>query len=169
MTARSLATLAAAAGLALAAPPAAAAAAPATSPFLGEWQLDLSRMPDTYGPPPRRVVFSFSAVGPDLWRTTVEITAPDGTVRRIAAQYRRDGRAVPSTGDQADGDSGAFMSPAPNILVASLARDRQAAGVRVYVISEDGREMTESAANVDQDGQPFVRNFHFTKIGGPRP
>jgi hypothetical protein len=37
--------------------------------------------------------------------------------------------------------------------------------VRTWVISADGREMTEAAANIDQDGVPFVRTFHFKRIG----
>ena len=44
------------------------------SPFSGKWELDLTRMPDTYGPPPKRVMFSFQDLGSDQWRTTVDIT-----------------------------------------------------------------------------------------------
>jgi hypothetical protein len=29
------------------------------SPFTGRWELDLTRMPSTYGPPPKRVVYDF--------------------------------------------------------------------------------------------------------------
>ena len=134
------------------------------SPFLGQWQLDLSRMPDTYGSPPKRVTFAFKDVGLGQWRTVVEITALDGSVRHIEVQYRRDGRMAKSEGDSADGDSAAFISPAPNVLVASMAKSGHSAGVRTYVVSADGKEMTESAANVDNDGVPFVRNFHFKRI-----
>jgi hypothetical protein len=70
-----------------------------------------------------------------------------------------------SEGDKGEGDSAAFMSPAPNVLVASLAKDKSLESVRTYVIAADGREMTESAADVDNDGVPFVRNFHFKRIG----
>src|SRR3546814_19635786 len=31
------------------------------SPFLGKWELDLARMPDTYGPAPKRVTFAFES------------------------------------------------------------------------------------------------------------
>ena len=148
--------------------PAAVAQAQATaseaSPFLGAWELDLTRMPDTYGPPPKRVVFTFSDVGTGQWRTSVDITAPDDSVRHRAIQDRRDGRAVPSEGEQLEGDSAAVQSPAPNVLVLSIAKDRRFNSVRVYVVSPDGQEMTESAANVDEAGAPFVRNFHFRRI-----
>ena len=144
----------------------AAAASPASerSPFLGAWELDLTRMPDTYGPPPKRVVFTFDDAGSGKWRTTVEITAPDDSVRRVAAQYRRDGRAVPSEGDNIEGDSAAVHSPAPGVLVFSMAKAKSLVGARVYAVSADGREMTESAAGIDAAGTPFVRNFHFRRI-----
>lgn len=135
------------------------------SPFLGRWELDLARMPATYGPPPKRVVYTFADLGVGKWRTEVDITAPDGSVRHVAMEYRRDGRAVPALGDTADGDSGAMHSPAPNVLVLSIAKDKRMGSVRVYAVSADGKEMTESAAAVDGEGAPFVRNFHFRRIG----
>jgi hypothetical protein len=141
-----------------------AAASAAQSPFFGEWELDLTRMPDNYGPPPKRVVFTFADAGSGMWRTSVAITARDDSVRHMAAQYRRDGRAVQTEGDQAEGSSGAVNSPAPNVLVMNLASGHGLDSVRVYAISADGREMTESAAGVDTAGVPFVRNFHFRRI-----
>ena len=141
-----------------------ASAATQRSPFIGKWELDLTRMPDTYGPPPKRVTFTFQDVGSEQWRTTVEITGRDDSVRHVAVQYRRDGRMVRGEGDDSEGDSAAFKSPAPNILVMSQGKEKTLAGVRVYSISVDGNEMTESAANVDSTGAPFVRNFYFKRI-----
>lgn len=142
------------------------AALPVTeqSPFLGEWELDLTRMPGTYGPPPKRVIYTFKDVGLGQWLTKIDITAPDESVRHIAIQYRRDGQAVQGEGDKADGDSAAVNSPAPNLLVMSLAKNKGLESVRVYAISADGKEMTESAADVDGAGVPFVRNFHFKRV-----
>lgn len=134
------------------------------SPFLGEWELDLTRMPETYGPPPKRVTFQFEDAGSGQWRTRVEITAPDDSVRRVAVRYRRDGRAVRSEGDTLDGDTVAFTSPAPNVLMMSMAKNKGLVGVRVYAISADGTEMTESAAGINRQGAPFARDFHFRRI-----
>jgi hypothetical protein len=46
----------------------------------------------------------------------------------------------------------------------SLSKNRALGSVRVYVVSGDGEEMTESAANVSDTGAPFVRNFHFKRL-----
>lgn len=142
------------------------AALPVTeqSPFLGEWQLDLTRLPDTYGPPPKKVIYAFKDVGSGTWQTKIDITGRNDSVRHIAIQYRRDGRAVPGEGDVADGESAAVNSPAPNVLVMSLSKNKGLESVRVYAISADGNEMTESAADVNGEGAPFVRNFHFKRV-----
>lgn len=134
------------------------------SPFVGEWELDLTRMPETYGPPPKRVTFDFQDLGSGQWLTKVKITAPDDSVRQAAVRYRRDGRAVQSEGDMADADSAAFDAPAPNVLVMSMGKDKGLTSARVYVVSPDGMEMTESAASLTRDGLPLVRNFHFRRI-----
>lgn len=140
-------------------------ASPASpSSFLGEWELDLARMPDTYGAPPKRVVYKFRDVGADQWLMTIDVTAPDGSVRHMAIRYRRDGRAARGEGELSEGDSAAINSPAPNILVMNIAKDKRPASVRVYAVSADGAEMTESAADIDDAGAPFVRNFHYTRV-----
>ncbi len=134
------------------------------SRFLGSWELDLGRMPATYGTPPKRVLYRFSDVGEGFTRLEVDITAPDGSVRHMAVRFRPDGKMVPGQGDTSEADSAALEAPASNVLVMSLAKNKTLGSVRVYAISADGREMTESAANVDGDGAPFVRNFHFKRL-----
>lgn len=139
--------------------------ATASSPFLGEWELDLTRMPDTYGPPPKKVIYTFADIGSGQWRTTIDITAPDDSVRHMAIQYRRDGRVAQSEGNTYEGEDAAINAPAPDVLVMSISREKRLGSVRTYVISPNGQEMTEAAANVDRTGMPFVRNFYFKRIG----
>ncbi|MET3713197.1 hypothetical protein ABIC65_003927 [Sphingomonas trueperi] len=134
------------------------------STFLGTWELDLSRMPANYGPPPRRVLYSFEDAGDGQWRTSVDITAPDGSVRHMTVRYARDGSASAGEGDLSEADSAAINQPVPNVLVMSLSKNRMLGSVRVYAVSPDGREMTESAAAADSGGAPFVRNFHFRRL-----
>ena len=88
---------------------------PATSPFLGLWELDLSKMPVTYGAPPKRVTYRFVDAGDGKWHSTIEITAQDGSVRHMEAEFARDGRAFESSGNDAEVDLAAAGSPAPKV------------------------------------------------------
>ena len=136
----------------------------ADSPFLGQWALDLETMPVTYGTPPQSVTYAFTDIGGGRWETTIDIVMADGDNRHISVQYQRNGDAFKSDGDKLEGDTAAVGSPAPNVLVMSLARDKQLESVRTYAVSDDGMTMTESAADVDDEGKPFVRNFTFHRI-----
>lgn len=137
--------------------------AEAKSPLLGTWVLDLTRMPDAYGVLPKRVTYGFADVGQGVWQGTIDIVAPDGNVRHMVSRYTRDGRAVKIEGDQLEADSVAVTMPAPNILVMGLAKDKRPGSTRVYLVSPDGKEMTETAVNVGDDGMPHVRTFHFKR------
>ncbi len=133
--------------------------------FLGQWELDLARMPADYGPPPKRVLYTFEEAGAGYWRTKIDITAPDGSVRHMAVRYKQDGTMATGEGDRSEADSAAFNSPLPGVLVMSLSKNQHLGSVRVYAVSADGKEMTESAANVKDGGSPFVRNFHYKRVG----
>ncbi len=152
------------AGAAVAQSTGAPSPAVAPSPFLGRWELDLTRMPSTYGAPPKRVVYAFQAIGDGKWRTTIDITAPDGGVRHMVVAYRPDGVMAAGEGDISEADSAAILLPAPNVLVMNLSKNRMPGSVRVYTVTADSREMTESAAAVNDRGEPFVRNFHYKHL-----
>lgn len=138
--------------------------AAAPSPFLGQWELDLTRMPSTYGTPPKRVLYRFERIEGGKWRTTIDITGQDDSIRHMTVAYMPDGRAMQVEGEMREADRVAIMIPVPDVLVMNLSRDRQAASVRVYTIAGDGNAMIESAADIDANGDPFVRNFHYRRV-----
>lgn len=82
----------------------------------------------------------------------------------MATSFRPDGTMAPSEGETSEADSAAIMTPAPNILVLNLARAKMLGSVRVYIVSANGQEMTESAAGLNGQGEPFVRNFHYKRL-----
>lgn len=136
----------------------------APSPFMGQWELDLTRMPSTYGPPPKRVVYAFQDIGGGKWRMVVDITGQDGSVRHMATSLRPDGTMAPSEGETSEADSAAIMTPVPNVLVLNLVRAKMLGSVRVYIVSANGREMIESAAGLNGMGEPFIRNFYYKRL-----
>ncbi len=162
-----LAASAAIAGLssqAAAQPEAVESVATAPSPFMGQWELDVTRMPSTYGPPPKQVIYSFQADGEGKWRMVVDVTGQDGSVRHMAASFRPDGTMATSEGETSEADSVAVMTPASNVLVLNIGKAKMLGSVRVYIVSPNGTEMTESAAAVNGNGEPFVRNFHYKRL-----
>lgn len=134
------------------------------SPLLGAWELDLTRMPQTYGTPPKRVVYTFEDLGAGQWRTTIDITAPDDSVRHTTVTYLPDGKTVRGEGDTVEADKAAVVAPAPNVLVMNLAKDKVRGSVRTYTVSADGKELIEAAANVDTEGNPYIRRFYYKRI-----
>lgn len=149
--------------LALAATPLAATAQPAVSPILGRWTLDTNSMTVPADARPASVTAEFVEAAPGEWTTTYVITGKDGTARRMTSRERLDGTPVAITGDQTDADSVAMTSPAPGVLVMGMTKAGNFGSVRVYTVSADGREMTESATSVGPDGKPLVRRFRWVR------
>lgn len=149
--------------LAIVAAPVAAIAQPTPSTILGRWTLDTASMTIPADARPASVTAEFADAGAGKWNTTYVITAKDGGVRRMTSRERLDGAAVPIAGDQTDADSVAMTSPAPNVLVMGLTKGGNFGSVRVYTVSADGREMTESATFVGDDGKPLVRRFRWVR------
>ena len=141
-------------------PPAAAT----RSVFLGKWELDLTRMPDTYGPPPKRVLFEFSEIEGGRWRTNVDIFDRDGGIRHMTMAYRPDGRPTAAETANGEADSFAVLLPVPDVLVMNLGRAKTLGSVRTYTMLPGGNEMIEAAAGLNGDGEPFVRTFHFKRV-----
>jgi hypothetical protein len=129
----------------------------------GLWTLDLASMAIPPDLRPTSVTVEFAENGAGLWKTTYVITAKDGGVRRMTSSEKFDGRAVSIEGDQMEADSVAVTNPVPGVLVMGLAKEGRPGSVRVYTVSANGREMTESAANVGDDGKPVIRTFRWTR------
>ena len=152
------------AALILATTPAMSAPAqqPDSSPFFGQWKLDTgSVQPNDAGP--ASVTAEFADGGAGYWNSTYVITAKDGSAKRMTSRERLDGKAVPIDGDQSIYDSVAASSPMPGVLVMGLTKGGNLGSVRVYTVSANGREMTESATVVGDDGKPTVLRFRWTR------
>ena len=149
--------------LVMASAPAISAPQPAASPFLGQWKLDTAStaVPDEAGP--ASVTAEFADAGAGVWNTTYVITAKDGSARRMTSRERLDGKPVAIAGDQTVADSVAMTAPQPGVLVMGLSKGGALKSVRVYTVSADGSEMTESATVVGDDGKPTVLRFRWVR------
>lgn len=145
-------------------PTLAASATPrAASPLLGRWTLDTNSMTIPVEARPASVTVEFTDAGDGHWTTSYVITAKDGSARRMTSREPLDGTPVPIAGDHTEADTVAMTSPQPGVLVMGLGKWSKLGSVRVYTVSADGREMTENAPIVSDDGKPLIRRFRWVR------
>ena len=125
-----------------AAPPAAHATAPRQMPLAGTWSLDVKRIPAEERP--QKVTIAFRVSEDHKWTTVVEITAPDGSVRRAESTAALDGVPVPVSGTMDFIDTVSLRQPEPGTLVMTLGKNGAPVSTRVYTVSKDRKSMTET-------------------------
>jgi hypothetical protein len=140
------------------------AAASSKSPLLGTWALDLNSMSIPAEFRPVSVTLTLADAGQNQWQISYTIVGKDGSVRKTWSRDKLDGTPVAIEGDQIEADSVALSKPAHNVLVMGLSKDGRPGSVRVYTAAADARTMSESAANVGDDGKPFVRSFRWNRV-----
>ena len=143
--------------------PAVAQTAP-TSPLLGSWAVDVSRLAMPPQARPKSVTITFGDAGGGKWTTTVDILGADGSERHMTSTYALDGTPSAVQGDTAEADVGAVKIPAPNVMVLELARGGVPASTRVYTVAPDGKTMVETAAHLGDDGKPMLRTNYFMRL-----
>ena len=144
------------------APPLAASANAQASPLLGNWALDVSRIPEAERP--QRVTISFSISPAKAWTTRVAIVAPDGSVSMAASTASLDGVPVPISGNMGFVDTLSLRQPSPDTLVMTLGKAGKRVSTRVYTVAKDGRSMTETIIWAG-DGVPDLPTTYFTRVG----
>ncbi|MBX7481522.1 helix-turn-helix domain-containing protein [Qipengyuania qiaonensis] len=133
-----------------------------TSPLVGRWSLDVSRIPPEERPQSVTIEFDTSPDG--KWTTHVEIVDPDGTRRYAESTARPDGVSVPLTGNMAFIDTGSLRHPEANTLVVTLGKAGKPVSTRVYTVADDRQSMTETIIWAG-DGIPKLPTTHFKRIG----
>jgi hypothetical protein len=141
-----------------------AVARTSTSPLLGSWAVDVSRLPMPPAARPKNVTFTFSDAGGGKWKTDVDIRGGDGSDRHMISTYAPDGSAAPIEGDQSEADTSAVKLPAPNVMVMALAKSGEGTSTRIYTVAPDGKTMVETAVYFGRDGKPIMRTNYFNRI-----
>jgi hypothetical protein len=136
----------------------------ASSPLLGSWAVDVSRLPMPPEARPKSVTITFSDAGGGKWTTNVDILGGDGSERHMSSTYALDGTPSGIQGDTSEADVGAVKVPAPNVMVMQLGKGGIPASTRVYAVAPDGKTMIETAAYIGQDGKPLMRTNYFTRV-----
>ena len=142
---------------------AATAQTQAPSPLLGTWALDVARMPFPPEKRPKAVTITYSDIGQGKWRTTLEVIGGDGSPIRAEGTYPLDGTAAPSQGYPGV-DMVATRIPAPNVMVAAFYKEHMPRTTRTYVVTLDGKTMTETVVWLNLNGKPEITTSYFNRV-----
>jgi hypothetical protein len=136
-----------------------------SSPLIGSWAVDVSRLPIPPQARPRSVTITFAATAGGTLTTHVDIVDGGGVESRAAGTSMLDGKPTPVTGSDEADISSAEM-PVPNVLVLSLGKGGIPASTRVYAVAADGKTMIETVVYFWDRGQPVppMRTNYFTRI-----
>lgn len=129
----------------------------------GKWAVDVSRLPIPVEVRPKSVTVTFAEAKGGRLSTRVEVVDASGTVNYAESVAELNGTAVAVTGNL-EADTAAAAMPAPGVLVMQLARSGVPGSTRVYTVAADRKSMIETAANVGDDGRPFMRTNYFSRV-----
>lgn len=141
----------------------AAAGSPDTSPLVGRWALDVSKLAMPPDARPRSVTMEFRDAGDGKWTTQVVIVHPSGEQMHAETSLSLDG-SPGRIGGNYWADVSAVKMPASNVLVMQLADDGKPASTRIYSVGGDRATMTETKAIFGDDGTPILQTNTFTRL-----
>jgi hypothetical protein len=144
----------------------AGAETPTTSPLLGIWKLDVSKLPLPPGAkPPRSVTLVVAEVGQGRWKTTIDTVNADGTTRHSEATYGIDGTpAAVSDSMGGEVDTVSITRPTPSTLIMGTTLGGNLGTTRVFTVLPDGRHQTETVVWRGDDGKPHTRTNAWTRV-----
>lgn len=131
-------------------------------PLVGNWLLDVDRIPADERP--RRVTIAFRVSPEQQWTARVEIVAADGSTQQAESTAALDGAPVPITGNMPFIDTVSLRQPAPNTLVMTLGKNGAPVSTRVYAVSKDRQSMTETIVWAGSS-IPRLETNYFKRIG----
>ena len=138
-------------------------AAEPAAPLLGSWTLDVLHSEIPPEARPQSVTITYSDVGGGKWNTKVSIVGSNGGKINATGTYPLDGTLAPSTG-YPNIDSAAVKVPAPNVMVAAFYKGGMPRSTRTYIVSADGKTMTENIVWLNLNGKPEIATNLFNRV-----
>lgn len=129
----------------------------------GKWAVDVSRLPIPAAFRPKSVTVTFAEAPGGKLSTRVEVVDGAGALTFAQSIAELNGTPVPVQGNL-EADTAAASMPAPGVLIMQLSRSGVPGSTRVYTLAADRKTMTETAANFGEDGRPFMRVNHFSRV-----
>ena len=124
------------------------------SPILGVWHVDVSRLPIPQ--PTKSVTLKVVAIGNDTWRMDIDTLNQDGAIIHADATFMLDGSPTQVTGSL-DIDVVSITLPNARTLVMGTSLTGRWSNMRVFSLSDNNKQMTETITGLGPDGKPRTR------------
>jgi hypothetical protein len=141
---------------------AALAKAPAQSPLVGRWVLDVDKLTMPPEARPKSVTLEFSEGADGKWSSHVQIVDQEDHELHSQSTLSLDGTPGTSSGSYWVDVCAATM-PAPGVLVMQFAYQGVPTSTRVFTVDKDGKTLTETEAYFKKDGTPVMRIAYFSR------
>lgn len=132
--------------------------------LLGTWKVDIAKVQSPH--PPKSVTLTLEEAGDDAYHITVEIEAPDGSKSKAEGTFKPDGGATRVAGSE-DVDIASMTMPSRTMLVMGGGFGGHPSSTRVWSLSDDGKQMIETAIRHLPDGTPYQRVVSWTRESKP--
>jgi hypothetical protein len=138
------------------------ARAPARSPLVGRWVLEVDKLTMPPEARPKSVTLEFGEAADGKWTTRVQIVDQADHELHSQSTLSLDGTPGTSSGTYWVDVCAATM-PAPSVLVMECAWQGVPAWTRVFSVDKDSRTLRETEAYFKKDGTPVMRIAQFSR------
>lgn len=129
--------------------------------LLGRWSVDIEKVQSPN--PPKSVTLTLEEAGGGTYHMSVIIEAADSSKSVAEGTFKPDGSANRVTGSE-DVDVVSMTMPTQSMLVMGGGLGGHPTSTRVWVLSDDGKHMVETAIRHLPDGTPYQRVVTWTRL-----
>jgi hypothetical protein len=122
--------------------------------LLGTWMVDVSKL--TQPDPPASVTMMLAEAGGGEYSMSIDIVARDGARMHAGGKFKPGGPVVAVSGS-ADVDTVIFTMPSRRILVMGGAYQGHPSHTRIWALTDDGKQMTETIVGHIDGKTPHIR------------
>nr|WP_199044717.1 hypothetical protein [Dyella sp. ASV24] len=133
------------------------------APLMGQWAVDVSRLPMPPEARPQSVTITFRDAGQGKLTTQVDIVDASGEKSHTVGTNQLDGTPTAVT-NSLEADTAAMRMPAPDVLIMALGKGGGPASTRIYTVANDGKSLIETSAYIGDNGLPAMRTHYFTRV-----
>jgi hypothetical protein len=125
-----------------------------SDPFLGTWQLNLSKSKFSPGPPQRSATANIQADGQNL-KATFTGTGANGNPFNVVIAYVFDGMPHSPTDPSPTFDATAYTRVDAYTLIRSVTKAAKLVGIQSIMVSSDGKTLRYTGIGTDANGRPI--------------